>query len=75
MTNPRTCECGEPGRVIETRQKDDCAVHRYRCLECSKRWATIEVRNTQAAAETSVVRQMRERMADQLIELAQKLMK
>jgi transcriptional regulator NrdR family protein len=80
--NPKQCECGEQGSIIDSRQREDQVMRRYTCT-CGKRWSSFEMKleegvyskdmNETLAKQYSTVD--RDNIADKLIELAQGLLR
>lgn len=80
-TNPKQCECGERGLVIDSRLRRSLVFRRYEC-KCGKRWGSVEIRINDgfvmSKAEEQLVAyfggMLKEQVADELIALAQKLL-
>lgn len=84
--NPKLCECGSQGYVIDSRQYDTHVHRRYECCKsagCGKRWSTRETRLAEGATGKDLVDSLvrtystvdRDNVADKLIQLAQDLLK
>lgn len=41
--NPKMCECGKQGAVVNSRQRDTCVYRRYHC-KCGLKWTTFETK-------------------------------
>ena len=41
--NPKICECGAQGSVVNSRQKDTYVYRRYHC-KCGLKWTTFEMK-------------------------------
>jgi hypothetical protein len=84
--NPKICECGAQGHVIDSRQFESHVSRRYVCTKtgCGKRWSTgelklVDVGSSHKDLEQTLIKTYstmeREAVADKLIALAQELLR
>lgn len=80
--NPKLCNCGKQGFIINSRQQSDHVMRRYEC-ECGERWSSFEMKLGEGVhcknLNDTLARQYstadRDAIADKLIELAQELLR
>lgn len=80
--NPKQCECGIQGFVIDSRQYDEYITRRLECKTCNKRWSTVEIRlegdnrgkNIHTILSNKYSTMNKEDVADKLIALAQEVL-
>ena len=82
--SPKICEkCGEQAHSIDSRQHDEHVLRRYACPKCGERWSTAEIRLPDGMPSKELTAALckkysmldRENIADQLIEMAQSLLR
>ena len=73
IASPKICQCGKRAHNIDSRQHAGHVRRRYVC-DCGERWTTYEVRCQCDNPDAVAIRLMKDRLADQLIAMAQELM-
>lgn len=76
--NPKLCECGLQGFIVDSRQHDTHVHRRYECRTCNVRWSTCEVRLAEGEHIEGLMKTYstleKEIVADKLIALAQEIL-
>lgn len=72
LLSPKQCTCGKQGHIVDSRQCAEHVYRRYNC-DCGSVWTTTEIRSS--APEQAIFKKMKDQLADQLIAMAQDLMK